>query len=137
MIEIANRTKEFLPLALLKRAGGFVLEQEERGSAVVSVAIVGEKRMRALNKTYRKKEYVANVLSFEGEEEDLGEVVLCARQIRKDAREYGITFREALCRMLVHGLLHLLSYDHEGSKKEAKRMERKETIYHSTISQYL
>ena len=129
MIEIANHTKIRLPLGLLLRAGENVLAREKKERGRVSVACVGEARMRALNKRYRGKEYVANVLSFAGDGKELGEVVLCPLRIRKDAAEYGIIFKEALARMLVHGLLHLIGYDHEKSGSRAGRMERKEKEY--------
>lgn len=102
---------------------------------MVSVAIVGAKRMQTLNKIYRGKEYVANVLSFEGEGKELGEVILCLERIRKDAKEYDITLREAFCRMFVHGLLHLLGHSHE-TAESALRMERMEKKYRAAVSQF-
>ncbi len=129
MIEIQNHTKHSVRGALLCRLGNRILAKEGKEGKDVSVACVPEREMRRLNKTYRNKEYAANVLSFNENKFGLGEIVLCPPVIRKEAKEYGITYKEELCRMLVHGLLHLLGYDHERGANEAKKMEQKEKEY--------
>ncbi|TSC56704.1 MAG: putative rRNA maturation factor [Parcubacteria group bacterium Greene0714_21] len=89
----------------------------------ISVALVSPQRARQLNMIYRKKTYVPNVLSF-----DYGEIVLCPSKIRKDAKKYGILFKEELARVFVHGVLHLIGYDHI-HQKDYQKMSRKETVY--------
>jgi probable rRNA maturation factor len=79
---------------------------------------------RRLNQSYRGKAYATNVLSFpygDGE----GDVVLCHPVIAREAREQGKTLAAHYAHLVVHGLLHLLGYQHE-KKAEAQRMERAE-----------
>ncbi len=78
---------------------------------------------KVINKTYRKKNYATNVLSFEGAEPNcLGELVICPQVLKREAKELGFTFQYWLGYMLIHGVLHLQGYDHEKSKAEEKRM---------------
>lgn len=79
--------------------------------------------MRRINFKYRKKNKSTDVLSFISEDpRSLGELLICTDVIRKQAREHGVSFKEELFLMIVHGVLHLLGYDHELSKKEEKLM---------------
>jgi probable rRNA maturation factor len=72
------------------------------------------------------------VLAFPGGELSLGEIVLCPPVIYKDAAKYGITYQEAVELMFVHGLLHLVGYDHTNPRQE-KRMKSKERHYLSAL----
>ena len=129
MIEFNNQTKIKVDQKLLKQTAEVVLKKEGKGSANVSVVLLGAKKMRELNNRYRGKDYAANVLSFNEEEFGLGEIVLCPSVIRREAEKCGITFREELQRLFLHGLMHLLGYDHEGKEEEAQLMEQKEELY--------
>lgn len=129
MIEINNMTKSVIDEVLLRKTAEMVLRGEKAKNPGLSVAIVGPKRMQELNKKYRKKDKVANVLSFEEGEVSLGEVVICPQEVRKDAKKYGILFERALAWMLIHGILHLLGYNHEEGGEEAQKMEKKENYY--------
>ena len=76
-----------------------------------------------LNATYRKKDAVTDVLSFESEDpECLGELVLCASRIAEQAIEHGLSYEQELGYMILHGVLHLLGYDHENDEAEAAEM---------------
>lgn len=97
----------------------------------ITVLFLNEKPAAALNKKFRKKNYATDVLSFS--ENDLresvfrdpsilGELVLCPQVIAKQAVDHGLTFRQELGYMLIHGWLHLLGYDHEKSPRDAKKM---------------
>ncbi|MFH1145655.1 MAG: rRNA maturation RNase YbeY [bacterium] len=89
----------------------------------VSVAVVGEAESRKWNGLYRKKDYPTDVLAFpEGEKERGGEVVICWTVCKKQANEYGEAVKEEFNRLLIHGFLHLLGYDHELGKKEENVM---------------
>lgn len=94
------------------------------GEFFYDASFVPPKRALGLNVALRGKNYVPDVLSIPfwetaggGERMAaspvLGEVYLCAKAIGGHAREYGVTFLSELARMLVHGLLHLLDFDHE------------------------
>ena len=97
----------------------------------VSVRIVDEEEMRALNRDYRDKDKPTNVLAFPsgdtnfvppGESPLLGDVVVCAGVVAREAKEQGKLPEHHWGHMLVHGTLHLLGYDHV-SDDDAAAME--------------
>jgi probable rRNA maturation factor len=102
--------------------------------AELSVLFIGDRAMRTLNSTYRGKDATTDVLSFSLREgrfahiqpEMLGDIVISLPVAELQARAAGHSTVRELERLLVHGLLHLLGYDHERSPQEARRMERKE-----------
>ena len=79
---------------------------------------------KKLNLRYRNKDYATDVLSFNGNKEmgQIGELIICPDVIVRQAREHKLLFRQELGYMILHGILHLLGFDHEGSKKEAIEM---------------
>lgn len=91
---------------------------------MVSLRIVGNAESRKLNREWRDKDYATNVLSFPiGEMPDgfvgdapLGDVVICAPVISREAREQGKSLDAHWAHMMVHGVLHLLGYDHEKNR---------------------
>jgi probable rRNA maturation factor len=90
----------------------------------VTLRIVGEREARRLNKSFRKKDYATNVLSFPYGE-GRGDVVLCHPVIAREARAQGKAVAAHYAHLVVHGVLHLRGYRHE-KKREAERMERAE-----------
>jgi probable rRNA maturation factor len=89
--------------------------------------------MKQLNADYRGINKVTDVLSFETAlpvQHDggaiLGDVVINIPRAESQAKEYGTTFYEELFRLLIHGTLHLLGYDHEESYYRARKMRNKE-----------
>lgn len=97
----------------------------------LSVLFTDDREMRRLNKQYRRKDSTTDVLSFpvsgDGMEEPLlGDIVISVPQALRQAPEFQNDERSEITRLLIHGLLHLLGYDHEVSKREAARMEREE-----------
>ena len=118
MVEVRNLTGAKVNTASLKRAVEGVLREEGR-SGDVSIVLLQPKKSRELNKRYRGRDYVANVLTFPIPELGLGEIVICPQKVRINAREYGITVERAMKLMVVHGVLHLLGYGHSTiAKKE-------------------
>ncbi len=88
----------------------------------VSVAFVSAEEIRRLNRQYRGKDKVTDVLSFNLDDgELLGEILLCYPQAVRQAHELGHGVREELLFLLVHGLLHLHGFDHE-TPRDAARM---------------
>ncbi|MCH7828861.1 rRNA maturation RNase YbeY [Patescibacteria group bacterium] len=128
MVEIQNSTKERIRVKQLKTLAERILKKEKSGKKDLSAVLVSPQKMRELNKVWRGKDKATNVLAFPGGKEALGEVVLCPSAIRKDALEYKISFQRAVSWMFVHGLLHLLGYDHKTSNDE-KKMTQKEQRY--------
>ena len=90
--------------------------------------------MRSLNRHYRGQDKTTDVLSFSLREgrfphiqpEMLGDIVISVPVAERQAREEGHALAREIDRLLVHGLVHLLGYDHERSPHEAGRMKRKE-----------
>ena len=100
--------------------------------AELSIRIVGTDEGRALNRDYRGKDYATNVLSFGAElPPDLklpliGDMVICAPVVAREAAEQGKRARDHWAHLTVHGTLHLLGYDHV-VEAEAEAMEALET----------
>lgn len=105
--------------------------QDRQGPAEMIVRIVDEAEMTALNQRYRGKDGATNVLSFpyepiEGVETGLlGDVVICAPVVAREAVAQGKALEAHWAHMVIHGVLHLLGYDH-GSDSEAREMEQLE-----------
>ncbi len=95
---------------------------------------VGDRAMRTLNRRYRGKDKTTDVLSFSMREgafprvqpEVLGDIVIAVPTAARQAAEAGHALGREIEVLLVHGLLHLLGYDHERSGDEARRMKRRE-----------
>lgn len=100
--------------------------------AELSLRLVGAREGRMLNRRYRGRDYATNVLSFPAELPPgvdlplLGDLALCAPVLAREAREQGKTLREHCAHLAVHGVLHLLGYDHM-DPADAARMEALET----------
>ena len=78
---------------------------------------------RKLNQQYRSKNYATDVLSFSSDDpESLGELVLCPQVLLRQAKEHGLNFRQETAYMVLHGMLHLLGYEHEAGGRAAKKM---------------
>lgn len=78
---------------------------------------------RKMNFQFRKKNYATDVLSFSSLEEGvLGELVLCPKVLKKQARQHRHSYRAELTYMILHGVLHLLGYEHETNKADAAIM---------------
>jgi probable rRNA maturation factor len=89
----------------------------------LAIALVADSRMRVLNRSYRRKDYPTDVLSFEGD--GLGDLVIAKGVAARQAREAGHSLQTELRVLALHGLLHLLGYDHE-DRKDNGRMARVE-----------
>lgn len=127
MIEINNLTTNLVDERFLEEVAKKVLEGENQKESDLSIAFVGQGRMRELNKKYKKKNRVTDVLAFPGN--GLGEIVICLREVKKNARRFSSSFETELVRVLIHGILHLLGYDHEKNETNAKKMKEKEEYY--------
>jgi probable rRNA maturation factor len=90
----------------------------------VTVAVVADGRVRALNRRYRRKFRVTDVLSFPSEDPGyLGDIVIAAGVARRQARQAGHSLQTELRILALHGLLHLLGYDHERDDGRMARIE--------------
>ena len=127
MIKINFSTKVRSPFGLTQVKK--ILSQAARFSGKikgeVEVNLVGDKLMRELNKNYRGKDQTTDVLSFAwreaGDKKNLGQIFISYPQIKRQAKEYGVPVKQEFTRMLAHGVLHLVGFDHL-NEKDAKRM---------------
>lgn len=100
-----------------------VAPRTARGS--VTVALVTDAQIRRLNRTFRKKDDTTDVLSFPASAGDLGDIVIAAGVAKRQAREAGHSLQTELRVLALHGLLHLLGYDHERDNGEMERAEQR------------
>jgi len=127
-VEITNLQKREVDLKFLKRIALKLLKDEDKE---VSIVLVDEKKIKELNKKFRKENKFTDVLAFPlgGEfistRDLLGEVIISVEVAEKQAKERNHSLREELTLLLIHGILHLRGYDDK--EKEGKElMERKE-----------
>src|SRR3989344_1026994 len=130
-----NRTKSKVPsrrffLGIVEE-GLSVLGIKER--AELGIHIIGEKEIKGLNKKFRGKDKVTNVLSFPLDDKarhgilSLGDIFICLSVAKAEAEEENISLKDRLAWLTIHGLLHLCGLDHERTKKEAQEMLRLES----------
>jgi probable rRNA maturation factor len=95
--------------------------------AEITVRIVGEDEGRALNRSYRARDYATNVLTFDYQRAPVvhADLVLCAPVVAREAREQGKTLAAHYAHLLVHGTLHAQGWDHEDARA-ARRMQVRE-----------
>jgi probable rRNA maturation factor len=104
------------------------IPQLRRRHVEVNVLIVGTREGRRFNREFRHRDYATNVLSFPYEplpqerSRLLGDLVICAPVVAREAAEQGKPPRHHYAHLTVHGILHLLGYDHE-TERDAERME--------------
>jgi probable rRNA maturation factor len=120
--------------ALLKRAARSALAAVASvppGSYRVTLVLTGDGEMRTLNRTWRGKDAPTNVLSFPADAARdrgfLGDIVLAYETTNKEAREHDLSLLDHVSHLVVHGMLHLLGFDHVDDD-DAERMERTERI---------
>lgn len=122
-IEINNRTKNKIDLKLVK----LVVEKFARVHKIkpkeISIAFVGDAEIKKLNQAYRGLDQATDILSFAGEDDLWGELVIDYSQIKRQAGEFGKSSREELIFILVHGLLHLLGHNDDTEPDRLKMIK--------------
>lgn len=110
MVEIINKTRSGIDLKLVERVTQKFLDliKDRRD---VSIVFVGDKRIQDLNKTYRRKDKVTDILSFDGDKDFFGEIIIDYAQIKRQAKVFSKNVKDELVFILIHGLLHLQGYD--------------------------
>jgi probable rRNA maturation factor len=128
-----------VPDAALKQAARAALAAARslpQGTYQVTLVLTDDGEMRTLNRTWRDKDEATNVLSFPagdfGTQEFLGDVVLAHETTSKEAREQNIAFADHVSHLVVHGVLHLLGFDHL-EDDAAERMEDVERTALATL----
>ena len=136
-----NAGKRF-PSRKLKKIANKILELLEQDHAELSLALVCNVEIRKLNARFRNQDYATDVLSFPaenklpGEVRLLGDVVISVEKAQEQAKERRQTVDEEMVTLLIHGVVHLLGYDHERSAKDARIMTQLEKrIYRGLCEQ--
>jgi probable rRNA maturation factor len=125
-IEQGGWTKQ--DMAIVKRAAAIALESKPHAS--VSILLDDDAAIRPLNKQFRGKDAVTNVLSFPaaampGNEGFFGDIIIARQTVEREAAEENKAFAHHLSHLVIHGILHLLGQDHE-TADEAQAMEAQE-----------
>jgi len=129
-----------LSLPRLQTLAESILQAAGAARAELSLLLVGDRSMRRLNRLYRRKGRTTDVLAFPMRQvrprvtvhssrftsSMLGDVVISLPQAARQAKQAGHALEHELTVLVIHGLLHLLGYDHERSAREARRMQRRE-----------
>lgn len=135
-LEIRNLTRRPLPKTLFWK----IIKSVEKlfpklKNQSISLALVGFKKITALNRIYRQKNYPTDTISFAFNESkkfpgqnQLGEIFLCLPHIQKQAKKNSRPFADELRFVFTHSLLHLLGYDHHTDKEEGKMNRLTEKI---------
>ena len=111
-----------------------ILQGEGQNNAAVTIVLVDDPYIRKLNHKYRQLNRATDVLSFnlndelESNSEEVGDVYISVDRAREQAYRYRISMENELHRLLIHGCLHLLGYDHKNSR-DRKEMRDKEQFY--------
>lgn len=92
---------------------------------VLSVAVVSDKEIRKVNREHRGKDKATDVLSFRYDDLS-GEIIISADRVRAQAKEFNNTISQEAAFMVVHGITHIMGYDHERSAKAAKEQQQLE-----------
>jgi probable rRNA maturation factor len=142
MIEVNNTTKFKINKKLIIKTAELFLASRRKQKKDLSIAFIGDAKMRQLNLQYRQKDKTTDVLSFSGEPpllfkeglgggsrggsgdgSDFGEILINPAQIKRQAKENKNTMQAELIFILVHGLLHLAGYDDETEKDRLKMIK--------------
>lgn len=114
----------------------FALKREKLDNVEFNVIFVGSNTIHDINKTYRNVDRVTDVISFALEDNKtieldhrlLGDIYICVERAEEQAKEYGHSFLRELAFLTIHGLLHLLGYDHMEKEEEKIMFQKQEDI---------
>lgn len=136
--DIFNETNEDIKeLEEIKKVVDFALKYQNIENAMFNIIIVDEEKIKEINKNYRGKDSVTDVISFALEDDKtftisdlriLGDIYICLKRAKEQSIEYGHSFLRELSFLTIHGLLHLLGYDHMEEKDEKIMFELQERI---------
>ncbi len=128
-----TQRKVKLDTTLIKSRTRKVLQSLELEKIELSILIVNDKKIQELNSNYRDQDKPTDVLSFPQEEGTideaghrlLGDVVVSAETAEKQAEDHCLTLDQEIMLLIIHGVLHLMGYDHEQSREDAAFMKKK------------
>ena len=126
-IGIFNKTEEKIDKSFVRKVVKHTLKKMEAEKSEVNIIFVGLEEIHEINKTYRNVDRPTDVISFALEDTEdvtvyeervLGDIYICLDKIHEQAKEYGHTEIREMAFLIVHGLLHLLGYDHMIKEEE-------------------
>lgn len=124
IIEINNLAKSRVDLKLIRQAVNFFARIYKIGKTKeISLALVSDGEIKKLNRTYRRLNKITDILTFGGEGDFLGEIIIDYGQIKRQATRLGQAPKRELIFILVHGLYHLIGYDDETEKGRLKMIK--------------
>ncbi|WP_187905367.1 rRNA maturation RNase YbeY [Helicobacter pylori] len=121
MLEIDNQTPLELDFSLLEKIANFLAPTQ-----MIELVLVSDETMREINRDLRDCDYATDVLSFPLEaipHTPLGSVVINAPLAQENALKLGHSLENEIALLFIHGILHLLGYDHEKDKGEQRQKE--------------
>ena len=133
-VQIGNRQDNHrISEKKIRQTANAILNALDYPEAELSILIVDDQQITQLNRQYLNREGPTNVIAFamrQGQFADiapnlLGDVVISADTAQREAQSAGISMQDRFDQLLIHGTLHLLGYDHENTKAEARKMEEK------------
>ena len=128
-----NQDQHPIDVAQFQSQVGQILEKLDETDCELSLLLTDNVEIQELNRTYRDLDKATDVLSFPQDEDAvnetgdtlLGDVVISVETAARQAEEHHLSFNEELILLAIHGILHLLGYDHERSPQEARIMQDK------------
>ena len=131
---IINTINEEIDFTNVDNICKFACKKLNIKNPLFNIIIIDNKRIQEINRDYRNKDAITDVISFAFEESDnikydnmrlLGEIYISYERCKSQAEEYGHSIERELCYLSIHGLLHLLGYDHmiESDKKVMRALE--------------
>lgn len=138
-IGIFNETEEAIDLETLRKLMEYATEKENVENAIFNIIFIDNEKIHKMNKEYRGIDRPTDVISFALEDDDtciqiedaprmLGDIYISTEKAKEQAEEYGHSFKREISFLAIHGLLHLLGYDHMEKEEEKIMFERQELI---------
>lgn len=139
-IEIINQTNENIEKELneLEIMLKDFCKRENLGNVIFNIIITDEEKIHNINKIYRGLDRPTDVISFALEDDDvmvtpediriLGDIYICIEKVKSQADEYNHSFKRELSFLAIHGLLHLLGYDHMNEADEKIMFSKQEEV---------
>ena len=136
-INITNSTNETIDEKLLYKVANYALEYEKVSNAVLNIIIVDNEYIHKINREYRGVDRETDVISFALEDDDtfvklpirvLGDIYISIDRVKSQALEYGHSETREISFLTVHGILHLLGYDHMKEEDEKIMFSKQDNI---------
>ena len=138
MFEIINNyNKDILEYDILYNYVKFVCDKEGLNDCIFNIVLVDNDYIKRLNRDYRNIDKVTDVISFALEDSDndydsvirvLGDIYISVDRAKEQALEYGHSFLREICFLAIHGMLHLLGYDHQTTEDEKIMFQKQEEV---------